>query len=229
MAYIEVCSGVFQVGGGSLSHPDDCCVYLVANDTGAVLIDTGCQAIAHRIIKNIECTGTSTASVKTLIVTHGHIDHIGGLNWLKQELGATVVAHYLELPAIAEGKPQLTAAAYYGIDYKPVAVEQVINSVSYDVVLGSSIITCLLTLGHTPGSISVYTDILGKRILFGQDIHGPFSANWGSDLKAWQASMQMLIDLDADILCEGHFGVIEGRQSIRDFINRYRRQYQQKS
>ena len=53
-----------------------------------------------------------------------------------------------------------------------------------------------------PGSIAVYVDIGGQRVLFGQDIHGPFMKEWGSDLAQWKQSMKLLA-LNADILCEG--------------------------
>ncbi|WP_242655786.1 MBL fold metallo-hydrolase [Desulfofundulus australicus] len=37
-------------------------------------------------------------TVKYLIATHGHIDHTGGLAYLKEKLRAEVVAHELEFP-----------------------------------------------------------------------------------------------------------------------------------
>ncbi len=61
--------------------------------------------------------------------------------------------------------------------------------------------------GHTPGSIALTVDSDGQKILFGQDIHGPFNEAWGSDLEQWKHSMQVLLDLQAVILCEGHFGI----------------------
>ena len=54
---------------------------------------------------------------------------------------------------------------------------------------------CLHTPGHTPGSISLYLDREEKRVLFGQDIHGPFHAAFGSDIEEWKKSMQVLLAL----------------------------------
>jgi len=76
-----------------------------------------------------------------------------------------------------------------------------------------------------PGSIAVYRDYAGERVLFGQDIHGPFLPEFGADLAAWRRSMNMLLGLEADILCEGHFGVYRTKTRVREYIESYLEQY----
>ncbi|NLN88481.1 MAG: Zn-dependent hydrolase, partial [Syntrophomonadaceae bacterium] len=61
----------------------------------------------------------------------------------------------------------------------------------------------------------------GQRVLFGQDIHGPFNEEWGSDMQQWRKSMQTLLDLEADILCEGHFGVYQPAKAVKKYIEGY--------
>jgi len=73
--------------------------------------------------------------------------------------------------------------------------------------------------------MAVYLDRQGTRILFGQDIHGPFSREFGSDIGQWRDSMEKLIDLGADILCEGHFGIYRPRQRVQRYIRSYLDQY----
>ncbi|MGE5379578.1 MAG: MBL fold metallo-hydrolase [Methylocystaceae bacterium] len=224
MAFIEVASGVYQVGGNGLSEPDDCCVYLVSCGEEAVLVDTGTGPAGDLIYKNIISTGINPQLVRNIIITHGHIDHIGNLAWMKDRLAARVTAHQLELPAIQEGKPQLTAAAYYGVDYQPVEVENVIIG-EQKIIFADKEFECLFTPGHTPGSMSILTRTGEDKILFGQDIHGPFSSIWGSNLGDWKHSMYHLLDREADILCEGHFGIIRGRNQVTAFIQGYLNQY----
>jgi glyoxylase-like metal-dependent hydrolase (beta-lactamase superfamily II) len=65
----------------------------------------------------------------------------------------------------------------------------------------------------------------GKKVLFGQDIHGPFNQAWGSDLDQWKKSMQKLLDLEADILCEGHLGIYSPAAEVRRYIESYLQQY----
>ncbi len=87
--------------------------------------------------------------------------------------------------------------------------------------IGEGRIVCLHTPGHTPGSISIILDRDGKRVLFGQDIHGPFADSFGSDLLAWRKSMEVLLGLQADILCEGHFGVVRPETEVERYIQNY--------
>lgn len=222
---VKITDGVFQVGGDGLSDAADCCVYLVDGGAESALIDTGAGKNTSLLFANIMATGVKLSSLEYIIVTHGHIDHIGGLAFLKDKLQAQVVAHQLELPAVEEGLPHLTAASWYGVKYEPAKVDYVLKGDEERVKLGNLELVCLLTPGHTAGGISPYVDVGGKRVLFGQDIHGPFNQQWGSDMNQWRLSMQKLIDIKADILCEGHFGIYEPASAVKDYIDSYLRQY----
>lgn len=221
----EVWGGVYQVGGNQLSFSEDCCVYLVESGNESALIDTGAGKSADFIIDNMQKCGIEIDQIKTIIATHGHIDHIGGLKKMQDRLGAQVVAHHLELPAIEEGLPQLTAASWYRVEYQKVKVDRVLKQDIEMVEVGGLELFCVHTPGHTPGGISIYCDIDGQRVLFGQDIHGPFNQEWGSDMKDWRKSMQKLLDLQADILCEGHFGIYSPANHVREYIEGYLRRF----
>lgn len=223
----EITAGVYQVGGDGFSRGEDCCVYLVDGGTESALIDTGAGRSAPMIVDNILAAGIELANLKYIVVTHGHIDHIGGLAFLKEKLQAQVIAHQLELPAIEEGLPHLTAASWYGVKYEKVKVDQILQGDAEKIKVGQLELVCLLTPGHTVGGISPYVDTAGKRVLFGQDIHGPFNEHWGSDFNQWELSMQKLIELEADILCEGHFGIYSPASAVKKYIEGYLRQYGQ--
>lgn len=215
---------VYQVGGNNLSRPEDCCVYFLESNGEGAVIDCGAGASADRILENISSGGFALDMIRYIIVTHGHIDHIGGLWAMNDRLSAQVAAHELELPAVEDGLPHLTAAAMYRVEYRPVKVDLMLKG--DDVIqLGDLSINCLHTPGHTPGGISPYVDIDRQRVLFGQDIHGPFSQTWGSNMDDWRKSMHKLLDLNADILCEGHFGIYSPASEVRNYIEGYLRQY----
>jgi len=48
--------------------------------------------------------------------------------------------------------------------------------------------------------------------------------SFGSNLDDYQKSMQKLLDLNADILCEGHFGVFQPAEKVRSYIKGYMEQ-----
>ncbi|MGE5416024.1 MAG: MBL fold metallo-hydrolase [Acidobacteriota bacterium] len=218
---MKITDRVYIAGGGDISDPKDCCVYLVDGGTELAIIDAGAGDGVDNIIDNISQLGFDPSRVKLIIATHGHIDHIGGLKALKDHFDAQVAAHELELAAIQEARPELTAASFYGVDYKPVQVDIKLSGKLNELKVGDVKLQCLFTPGHTPGGVSVYADLPGGRVLFGQDIHGPFSTMWGSDMSDWRSSMEALLKLKADILCEGHFGVYAPAGEVEKYIKGY--------
>lgn len=219
-----ICDRVYAVGGPGLTAPEDACIYLVDAGSELVLIDAGLGSGLDRMERNIRSLGFEPAQVWHVIATHCHIDHIGGLAGMKERYGSKVIAHELDRAGIEGEKPGLTAAEMYGVDYSPVKVDVLIKGERDSKRLGDLEFSFLHTPGHTPGSISIYLDTSDGRVLFGQDIHGPFSPAWGSDLGQWRSSMERLLALNADILCEGHAGVFRGEE-IRRYIEGYVRRY----
>lgn len=217
----KVWNGVYIIGGPDITRPEDCCVYLVEAGEELVMVDTGAGRSVGMLLKNVEGLGLNSKHISCVIATHGHIDHIGGLCELKERLDIEVVAHEAELPAIEDGLSRLTADYLYGMEYRPVKVDNLLTGNEQSLVLGTRELICLHTPGHTPGSIVVYLDVDGKRVLFGQDIHGPFNRSWGSDQQQWRESMNRLLALEADILCEGHFGIYDSKQEVESYIRHY--------
>lgn len=228
MKPFKICDGLYQIGGSRITAPEDCCVYLIDGGGELAVIDAGLGYSASQLISNIEKLSFNPASVKYLVATHGHIDHTGGLAYLKEKLQAEVVAHELELPAVEGRNVALTAADYYGVKYRPVKVDIVLRGKEETLNLGGLKLVMPHTPGHTPGGISPYVDLAGKKVLFGQDIHGPFDSAWGSDLAVWEGSMQKLLDLKPDILCEGHFGVYQPREKAERYIKNYLQYYRKR-
>jgi len=58
--------------------------------------------------------------------------------------------------------------------------------------------------------------------LFGQDLHGPFNDGFLSNLQDYQLSMQKLLDLSADILCEGHLGIFQPPDEVKQYIETHK-------
>jgi len=219
-----VWNGVYEIGGPGLSDPADCCVYLIDAEDDLVMIDCGAGPGLDAILKNVEHLGFDYHDIGHIVATHCHIDHIGGLSRIKDICASKVIAHEQDCEGIELGESRLTAADLYGLEYEPVKVDLVLTKELETHKLGNLEFHFLHMPGHTPGSIAVYLDLEDCRVLFGQDVHGPFSDNWGSDINQWERSMRKLLDLDADLLCEGHAGVFKGRE-VRDYIESQLRRY----
>ena len=144
---------------------------------------------------------------------------------MRRRFGVRLIMHELDAPAVEVADAKKTGASWYGIAFAPLPIDVHLTGEEKVLRFGDHDVVCLHTPGHTPGSISVYLNIDGKRVLFGQDIHGPFLKEFGADMTEWSASMQKLLALKADILCEGHFGVYQPAHSVTDYIERYLDEY----
>jgi len=225
---LEVVKGIYTVAGSEMTDPRDCAVYLI--DLGElILIDTGAGPSAPQIARNIEKVGRDPHKLSTVIITHCHVDHSGGARFFQQQFGARLLMHNEDARAVQEGDGAMTAAAWYGLEFERTQVDVTFSEEERSFAFNPHSIVCLHTPGHTPGSISCYLDLDGKRILFGQDIHGPFHPDFKSDLGAWRRSMEKLLALNADILCEGHFGVYSPGERVSAYIEHYLDTYTEES
>ncbi len=214
---MKVWQDVYVVGGADLSHPYDCSVYVVDGGDEMVLIDSGAGEGYELILDNVRSLGLRPEKLSAVIATHSHIDHIGALSQFREEFNVRVVAHELDMKAIETGVG--SGAEYYRVNYQPCKVDVVLSKSRESLRCSRYELNLIHIPGHTPGSIGVYLDA-GVRILFGQDVHGPYFLK-GSDTEQARMSLQKLIDLEADILCEGHFGVYEGKDKVRRYIEQY--------
>jgi len=220
----EIIKDIFIVGGPDITDGRDGCVYLIHLGE-LILIDSGAGWSVEKIIGNIKTLGLDPNNLSKIILTHCHIDHIGGVPEIKKRFGSKLYIHKLDAPPLENGDQILTAATWYQTVFPPTPVDVKFSLPEEALEIGGQKIHCLHTPGHTPGSICIYLDRNGKRILFAQDLHGPLLAEFGSNLNDWDRSSKKLLALEADILCEGHFGIYKTKKDVRNYILSYRRQY----
>ncbi|HPD55926.1 MAG TPA: MBL fold metallo-hydrolase [Smithellaceae bacterium] len=222
----EIVSGVYQIGGSGITTADDAAVYLIDFAGEQVMIDSGAGRSFSLLVNNIDELGFSPEKISHLILTHGHIDHIGSAPFFQKQYGVKIIIHEMDAQAVETGDSQKTAASWYGADFPPTKIDEKLTGANGMLKYGEDSLRWLHTPGHTPGSISLYLDRERKRILFGQDIHGPFHKAFGSDINLWKKSMRKLLDLNADVLCEGHFGIYQPKEKVKDYIERYIEEYE---
>jgi len=90
----EVVDGVIEIPIGYVN------AYAVVVDDGVVLVDTGIPGRAEKVARAVEVARRSIGEVHTILLTHWHPDHIGGVAELRRRSGARVVAHAMDAPLI---------------------------------------------------------------------------------------------------------------------------------
>jgi len=218
---VEVTDEIHQVGGRGLTAPEDAAVYLVNVGGEAALIDSGSGHATDLLLANVEAAGAACATVRYLLLTHCHFDHTGGAAQLRRHLGCRTVAHELDASYIESGDNEVTAASWYNSRMEPCPVDHRLAAAQDRIMLSGRAIEAIHIPGHSPGSVAYLIESHGQRILFAQDVHGPLDASLRSNEADYQRSLQTLIRLEADVLCEGHYGIFEGKDEAAAFIRRF--------
>ena len=218
---MKVTDEIFVVGGGDLTSPGDAAIYLIHFGDEAALVDAGCGGAAKRLFRNIRGCDVMPDQTKYLLITHCHYDHIGGIPEIRDRTKCLVLAHDLDAHYMEKGDDVVTAAKWYGSSIGPIPVDVKWSGNQKNLDLGSRKIKALHAPGHSPGSAVYLTESDGLKILFGQDVHGPLDSSLLSNRDDYLRSLRMLTSLEADILCEGHYGVIRGKDEVRRFIESF--------
>jgi len=216
-----ITSEIWQVGGAGFTSPEDAAVYLLCCDGRAAVVDAGCGGQSERLRENVLACGVSFDQVDYLLLTHCHFDHTGGAEALRTEFGCAVAVHDQDADPLSQGDSLRTAAHWYGRTMPPLHVDVILSGAESQIQLGSRPVRVIHTPGHTPGSVVYLVESDGLQVLFGQDVHGPLHADFGSDPRAYRQSLKRMADLGADILCEGHYGIIRGAAEVNAFIRSF--------
>lgn len=123
--------------------------FLITTDEGAFLLDGGMRESAPIIMANIETLGFALEDVKYLLNSHVHYDHAGGLEAIRRQSGATVVASEGDTPWLRLGGP----------DVPSVTVGRVIPD-GGELRLGGTTMVARITPGHTPGCTTWTTTVV---------------------------------------------------------------------
>jgi glyoxylase-like metal-dependent hydrolase (beta-lactamase superfamily II) len=91
---LELLSNVHLVEGVTSN------TYLIVEPDGLTVIDTGMMGSAAKIARYIRGLGRDPRDVRRILLTHQHVDHVGGAAELAALTGAEVLAHPLDTPAI---------------------------------------------------------------------------------------------------------------------------------
>lgn len=138
-----VTSGTFSLDGGTWDVDNN--IWIVGDDSEVVIIDA-----AHKAAPILDAVGGRT--VKAILLTHGHNDHITVAPELSKETGAPILLH--------PGDDMLWNDTHPDVGHGDLADGQEID-------VAGTALTIINTPGHSPGSSVIYAPEAG--VLFSGD------------------------------------------------------------
>ena len=203
--------------------------YVIVRD-GITIVDTGLPGAGKKILSYIQNTlGKKPSDIRTIILTHYHIDHTGNVNTLKSACTGKVAIHTADAVFVSGMQTPPFPRGWRGILFRVLGVFMKTRPFQPDILLhdGDVIagLNCIHTPGHTSGSICLLDPatgviFVGDILRFdGQKIEGP-PAQFTPDMGLAHQSIKKIAALNFDILLSGHGVPLRpgASEKIREFV-----------
>jgi glyoxylase-like metal-dependent hydrolase (beta-lactamase superfamily II) len=226
-------------------------VFLVRTGSTWVLVDTGLQGYSESIrsaARQLMGTDTPPASI---VLTHGHFDHVGSLRALLEDWNAPVYSHRLEAPYLTGRSPYPPPDPLVGGGAMAL-LSRLYPRGPYDfrshlellpdsgTVPGLPEWRWIHTPGHTAGHVSLFRErdrflIAGDAVTTVRqesliavatqrpELHGP-PAYFTQDWRSATQSVQRIASLNPEVLASGHGRPLRGgamRDELRALAARF--------
>lgn len=192
--------------------PYDSNMFLLIGER-TMLIDTGSGAFSGPIIEHISNI-LNGKKLDSIVLTHRHYDHIGGLKDMVPAFQPTVFAGVNDAEAIRKGGNDKIS----GVDLLPCPSEVYELSEGNTIDLGGHMLEIIETPGHTTGGICLY-DRTTRSLFSGDTVFAEGIGRTdfeGGDINQLRSSLHKLKKLDIGDLYPGHGTVVvgSGKESI---------------
>jgi metallo-beta-lactamase class B len=189
---------------------------LIVGDEGHTLIDSGTDTGAGVVAANIKRLGFKLSDVDTLLVTHEHHDHVGGMARLQRLTGAHLVSSPRAAGVLNSGtSDREDPQAMEHIRFPKAHVTDVLDLKDGEArILGATEFRAMATPGHTPGALSWQWESCETKercltIVYADSLTPVSSDGYRfSDhpayLAAFRASLAKIASLKCDILLSPH-------------------------
>ena len=138
--------------------------YILWDDTlEAVIIDPGCLASYERDELS-DFISDNKLTVKYLLQTHTHLDHVFGSAYIKRKYGVKMYIHKAELPILSDVENRCITWGIKG--YEPVMADEFLDE-GDTVKFGNSVLDIIFVPGHAPGHIAFISH--ADRFVIGGD------------------------------------------------------------
>lgn len=165
--------------------------YILTSKDEAVLID--CSEVKPEILKALE-----DKKLKYILLTHGHFDHVLGVNGMRDKTGAKVFVYQDDVARMEESADIMQTFGVQGIE-TPIADEYLNNGDK--ITFGDTEIEVIHTPGHTEGCVCYLVDgkLFSGDTLF-KDSVGRTDLPGGNFKKLSNSVKNILFNLDENIV-----------------------------
>jgi hydroxyacylglutathione hydrolase len=196
----------------------------IVQEQGTVLVDTGVANKFRTFMATLDRLGIEPREITLIIITHGHFDHAGSANEIREATGARIAVHRADARGLEVGlvmvppgttrwgrasKRIFRPVFRHFNDLRPVHADILISDDGMTLAEFGIPGRIVHTPGHSPGSLSVLLDsgeaFVGDAVMNGLPFcTRPSLPIYAEDLEGVKASLRKLVALGARTFFPAH-------------------------